>query len=107
MELSNFFSTPHTILVILVLHLYLVIPSRESVHTCSDLRFSLLFCKFFSWRISVVHAVCNFIFGARQFFIMVSDRMGLIVFCWQSSTQVMVEKQEVLLLLLGICRLLS
>jgi hypothetical protein len=31
----------------------------------------------------------------------------LIVFCWQSSNQVMVEKQEVLLLLLGICRLMS
>jgi hypothetical protein len=59
MELNKKNSTPPTILVILVLRLYLVIPSRESVHTCSDLRFSLPFCKFFSWRISVVHAVCN------------------------------------------------
>jgi len=48
-----------------------------------------------------------YFFGARQFFITGSDRMGLIVFCWQSSNQVMVEKQEVLLLLLGICRLMS
>jgi hypothetical protein len=48
-----------------------------------------------------------YFFGARQFFITVSDRMVLIVFCWQSSNQVMVEKQEVLLLLLRICRLVS
>jgi len=105
MELNKNNSTPQNILVILVLHLYLVIPSRESVHTCSDLRFSLLFCKFFSWRICVVHAVCNVFFGARQFFITVSDRMCLIVLAKLKPGDGW--KAEVLLLLLGICRLMS
>lgn len=67
MELNKKNST-QTILVILVLHLYLVIPSRESVHTCSDLRFSLLFARFFSGRISVVHAVCNLFFWCKTVF---------------------------------------
>ncbi len=107
MELNKKISTPQTILVILVLHLYLVIPSRESVHTCSDLRFSLLFCKFFSWRIRVVHAVCNFFFGCKTVFYNGFRQDVFDSFLLAKLNQVMVEKQEVLLLLLGICRLMS